>query len=122
MSARTVAQAVAVGRIAIGAGLIAAPGHAGAQWIGADAHRGPTSVLSRGFGGREIGLGLGTLLSLRDGLTTKHLLRAGVISDAADFFGTWAARRELPRTGAYGTLAIAGGAVAIGAALANRLD
>ena len=122
MSPRTIARLLAMGRIAVGAGFLAAPGRAGEAWVGSDAHRSSGAVLGRAFGGRDLALGVGTLLSLRDGLTTKHWVRAGIISDAADFYGTFAARRELPRLGAYGTLAIAGGATAVGAFLASRLD
>ena len=111
-----------MGRIVVGAGFLAAPGRAGEAWVGSDAHRGSGAVLGRAFGGRDLALGVGTLLSLREGLTTKHWIRAGILSDAADFAGTFAARNDIPKRGVYATLAIAGGATAVGAFLARELD
>lgn len=122
MTGRDVAKALSAGRVLVGAGLVVAPAQAGRPWIGPDAARPTTTIFARALGARDLALGLGTLLSLRDGLSTRHWMRAGILSDAVDLGATLAARRALSRSGLYGTVAIAGGAVAIGAALANRID
>jgi hypothetical protein len=122
MTGRDLAKLLNAGRVVVGAGLMVAPAQAGRPWIGDDAARPATAVFARAFGARDLALGLGTLLSLRDGLTTRRWMQAGVLSDAVDLGATLAARRALPRAGVIGTAVVAGSAAAVGLALANRLD
>jgi hypothetical protein len=119
---RDMLRALAIGRIAIGAGLLAAPAVAGRVWIGRDAHHGGTRVFARGFGARDIALGAGTLAALRAGHSVRPWLAGALLADVADAAATWLAREHIPAAGARIAVAVASTAAAQDVWLATRLD
>jgi len=118
-STRTLTTAFAVGRLAFGAGLLAAPGRVAKGWIGSDAEHEPVKIVTRGLGARDIALSAGVLAFLDDDDTLASLLAFTVLCDLCDVASTLAAPADsLPGNARWGTVAMAGGAAAAGAALA----
>lgn len=113
---------MSVGRIAIGAGLLAAPARFSRSWVGEDAERASVQTAMRGLGARDVALGLGGLLARRHGQSTRGWLEAAALADLGDATATLAAWDDLPPTGRWLVLAMAGGAAAVGAALARVVD
>ena len=67
MEPRDIAISQARGRIAIGVALVAAPGLAVRGWIGDDASRPATKVVTRALGAREVAIGLGIVIAIDRG-------------------------------------------------------
>jgi hypothetical protein len=112
MGPRTLVTGIALGRLAIGAALVAAPRKAfGPGWIGEEAQRPPAAALLRAVGARDVALGLGTLIALRNSSSLKAWVLAGTIADGTDFFATLAAGQAIPPAGRMGVGAVAGGAL-----------
>lgn len=118
----TLVVAMCAARIAIGVTALAAPPLVAGPWIGSGAKRPDTRLLARAAGGRDLALGIGTLLAKRDGdeRALLHWLRMGVLSDATDTLITLTSYRRLPRFGRFGVLASAGSATIVGAWLARE--
>ena len=122
MNARSLARAQALGRLALGAGLAAAPGRVGGAWVGGVADRREGQALSIGLGGRDVAIALGTLRALRAGRGAGPWVLAGVVADAADLVGTLRARGELAPLAGPAVVALAGGSVLLGAWLQSAVD
>ncbi len=122
MTARDIARAQAAGRVVIGAVLVAAPEIVGVPWLGRAARRPESHVYSAALGVRDAALGAGVLAAAGAGAPARPWVLAGMASDAVDLAATWHNRRALPALGVAGTVALAGGSVALGAWLQSRLD
>jgi hypothetical protein len=123
MSPRTLVTGIALGRLAIGAALVAAPrGPFGTGWIGAEAERPAAGVLLRAVGARDVAIALGTLISLQRGTSLKPWVLGAAIADGTDFVGTLAAGQGIPMAGRVGVGAIAGGALGMQLGLLKALD
>jgi hypothetical protein len=113
---RQAGRAFAVGRIAAGVALVAAPGPTTRRWLGTqtedDAGR---QVAVRGLGARDVVLGVGMLVAFRHGGEVRQAARwveAAIVADLADAASTLVADDlDAERAAAAG--------VAIGAALAG---
>lgn len=122
MDARTLALPIAVGRVAIGAALMAAPGRAAAAWIGPRQGRRPeTRLLATAVGARDLAVGLGGVAALRAGTGARAWMLAGALADATDLAATLRHRDAISRSTLLGVAALAGSAAAAGAAVATRL-
>jgi hypothetical protein len=108
----------ALGRIAFGAGLLAAPERVAAGWLPGDAARPGTRVAVRGLGARDVALATGVALAARK----RPWLIACLACDLADIGATLAAGEALPSRARWGTVALAGAAAAVGAGLIARGD
>jgi hypothetical protein len=124
VDAQRLAQLQAVGRIALGGGLIVAPAVLGGGWVGSAADRRPGQTLAIGLGARDVALGVGQLRTAgrRRGGAARPWIRAGIVADLGDLLGTLRARDELPPLAAPAVAAIAGGSVLLGAWLQASLD
>jgi hypothetical protein len=118
MEPRTVVRTLTLGRIAIGAALIAAPARASSGWIGADAERAATQVPLVSLGARDVVLGIGGAWAAEK----RPWLVGAALSDLADLYMTLRMREALPRSGVIGVGALAAGAAAAGLWAANELD
>jgi hypothetical protein len=112
-------RAIAVGRVAVGASLIALPGVAGRQWIGDAASDRRTKVIIRAFGVRDLALGAGTLQALDTGQPARPWVVMGAVSDVVDLAATAVAIRALGARRAVPVMLVAAGA-AIGGLLASE--
>jgi hypothetical protein len=106
---------LSLGRAAAGVGMIARPRLLPSS-LGVDsAAAGRMSWVTQMLGAREIALGLGTWLALRDGDrdAARRWLCAGLLSDAVDALavGSAVAQGRLSKATGGAVVAIAGGAV-----------
>ena len=115
---RTLTATFAAARLAFGAGLLAVPERVAKGWIGSDAESESVKIVTRGLGARDIALSSGVLAFLDDEDTLAALLAFTVLCDLCDVASTLAAPADaLPGNARWGTVAMAGGAAAAGAAL-----
>jgi hypothetical protein len=122
MTARTLARLQAYGRVALGGGLVLAPGLVAGGWVGGVADKRDGQALAIGLGARDVALALGTLAALSSRRGASRWLRAGILADAADLVATLRARDALPPLAVPAVAAIAGGSVLLGAYLQSALD
>ena len=116
MDARALARNQALGRLALGAGVMLAPGLFAGGWVGGVADRREGQALAIGLGARDVSIALGTLAGLRSRRRggAAAWIRAGVVADAADLAGTLRARDALPPLAAPAVGALAGGSALLG--------
>jgi hypothetical protein len=119
---RALLTQLSAGRIALGISLMAAPRLVLGIWLGEAGRHPAVGTLGRGFGARDAVLGAGTLAAMRSGQSLRPWLLAGLVADATDLAATALARDRLPRASAPLIFALAGGALAIGAANAGSVD
>ena len=120
MDLKAVPTVLAAGRIAFGAGLLLAPRTLASPWIGRHARAPLTKAMIRGFGARDLALGVGGLLCLRraDVGRARWWFAAQALSDGVDGLATLAAGSAMdPRRRAM-IVAVACGSAVIGAATA----
>lgn len=112
MNAAMTARLVAAGRIGFGVALILTPRRMSAAWLGGDAARAGTQVVTRGLGARDLALGAGALAVPAAQL--RPWVVAAIIADAADLVATLVAGDSLPLTGRVLVGAIASGGAVLG--------
>jgi hypothetical protein len=112
MNAGLIARLVAAGRIGVGLALIVSPERATALWLGGDAGRAGTRVVTRGLGARDLALGAGVLAV--PGSELRPWVAAAILADTADLIATVAAGDSLPLGGRLLVGAVASGGVALG--------
>src|SRR3990170_4677896 len=88
MTARKLARLQAFGRVALGGGLVLAPGLLAGGWGGGGADKRGGQALATGPGAGDVGLAVGALRALSWGRGAGPWLRAGVAADAADLYAT----------------------------------
>lgn len=116
-------RAFAIGRIGIGATALVAPGVVLKRFFGKGYDSSPaTRALARFTGGRDVALGLGTLLALSHGSPVRGWIEAGMVADAGDLFGTLLAAKHLPKVSAVGTCFAAAGGIAYARRLVSQLE
>ena len=122
MDARTVAMPIAAARIAIGAALMIVPGRIATRWVGPPGDEPGAQLLTVATGARDLAVGAGTALALRNGSGARNWVLAGAIADVADLAATVRYRDALPKTAALGVagLTVVGAAASLFAA--SRLD
>jgi hypothetical protein len=124
VDAQRLAQLQALGRIALGGWLIAAPASLGGGWVGGVADRRAGQTLAIGLGARDLALGIGQLgtAGRRRGGAARPWIRAGIVADLGDLLGTLRAREELPPLAVPTVAAIAGGSALLGAWLQASVE
>ncbi|MGH9068008.1 MAG: hypothetical protein ACRD0J_11065 [Acidimicrobiales bacterium] len=122
-AARAGARALAVGRIALGLAALVIPSLPARAWLGGEAGRSkPVKVLARALGGRDLALGLGTILALRHDAPVRGWVEAGGLADAGDLVATLAGWRSLPAPARLGVAALTAGGVAAARLLSGSVD
>ena len=113
---RALASILALNRVLFGLGYIVAPDRVGGGWIGRQASRPQTKVLTRALGARDLVLGLGALRALRsEDAAVRTWFAAHTVADGTDLVATIIARDELPTKGFRFATAMAGASTAIAA-------
>jgi hypothetical protein len=121
LSPRRAAFALAAGRAALGAAVLAAPENVTSRWLGAHAQHPIVRYLARSLGARDLALGLLAMQTLDDRVLGPRVHVACALVDSVDALATVAARSDLPAAGVFGTVAVAGGAAGAGLYLSRRL-
>lgn len=119
---RDLAKSNAVGRIAIGAGLVLAPALAARAWVGDDAETPGAQVLASALGVRDLALGLGVLLAMKNDAPVRGWLEGAALADAVDFVATVRAGSGIPKASRLGIMAIAAGSAVQCAITARSID
>jgi hypothetical protein len=123
MNSRAMLTTLAVGRLLIGAALVAKPhSQVGTGWIGEDAKRPTAGVPFRAVGARDMALALGTLGAQRTGSPLKPWLLAATLADTVDLVATFAAGRSVPKAGKAMIAVLAGGAIVQQLALTRSVE
>jgi len=123
VSTRIQILGLALGRLALGAALVAAPRAAvGKGWVGDDAQRPTSALLLRAVGARDIALALGALVALRNGGALRPWLIGASIADATDLVATLSSGDAVPAQGRAAVGALAGGALVQQLAIARSVD
>ena len=112
MSPRDAARVLGTGRIAIGAGLLAAPRLTLGMWLGRRAADRAVAPVGRALGVREIVLGGMLLHTLDRPQVGARWLRMLAICETVDLVATLMAGRALPTAGRALVVALAGGGAA----------
>ncbi|HMC41556.1 MAG TPA: hypothetical protein VKI20_00995 [Acidimicrobiales bacterium] len=120
--ARAGARSLAWARVALGVAAFALPRLPATPWIGKDASRPSSRLLSRALGARDVALGLGALVAVSRDLPVRGWLEAGGLADAGDVAATLLGWESAPVLGRWLVLAAAGGGVVASAVLAPRVD
>jgi hypothetical protein len=108
--------------MAVGVAMLLVPGLAAGGWIGGDSARSAVKVITRGFGGRDLALGLGVAIALDRGAPVRGWLEASALADVGDFVATLLAGRSIPDGGRKGIAALAAGSAVTALALSRALD
>ncbi|MFP5351306.1 MAG: hypothetical protein ACLGIB_01920 [Actinomycetota bacterium] len=122
MEDRDLARLLAWGRIGIGGALALAPSTFVRLWTGRPQPGFPAKMMGKGFGVRELAIGVGLLTALESGGNVKPWLLATAAADAGDAAGTLGSWGELGSLRALGFLVLEVGAAVIGFSLAESLD
>ena len=116
-------RAVAIGRMALGAAYLAAPGPALRLWPGpagsTDGDEALLRMMARHTGGRDMALGVGALLAQKHDAPVRGWLEAAMLADVLDAVSILFAFRHLPRTKAAAMLILALGTAVAGRRLAS---
>ena len=122
MDSATLAMSLARCRIAIGIAAVVVPG-AVVRALGADPEPGGLApLLARMLGGRDIALGLGTVVALDHGTPVRGWLEGSALADTGDCVASVVAREQMTPRAFRATAGLAAGAAILGVVLARRLD
>jgi hypothetical protein len=102
--------------------MLAVPGLAARVWIGDDALRPAVKVVIRGFGARDLALGLGVVIAIDRGAPVRGWLEGSALADAGDFVATLLAGGSIPDVARKGIAAMAAGSGLTAIGLARALD
>jgi len=119
---RDLAKTNGYGRIALGAGLALAPGLAGRSWVGGDASSTGAKVFASALGARDVALGLGVVLALKNDAPARGWLEGAALADVVDFAATALAGSAIPKASRWGIMALAAGSAVQCALIARTID
>ncbi len=121
MQEATLAMSVARCRIALGAVAVAAPGLT-ARLMGRQRSDGIAPVFARMLGGRDIALGLGTVIALDRGTPVRGWLEGSALADAVDCLACVLGRESMSPVAFRAAGGLGAAAAIAGVVLARRLD
>jgi hypothetical protein len=121
VTARDAARQYAAGRVALGAGLLLAPGVVGRPWLGAAAREPGGRVALRALGVRDLIIGAIAVHTVDHPEVAPRWQRACALADGVDLVATLAARPSLPPIGSALVAALAAAGTAAGLLLAEAL-
>jgi len=122
MDVATLARNQSFNRIAMGFGLVLAPGLLARVWVGSAAGDSRAKVLARALGIRDLALGAAGVLALRedDRQWVRRAFVAQALADAIDFVAL-VAGRDVPRASRLIGGTLAAGSAALAAAYARQV-
>jgi hypothetical protein len=111
----------AIGRILFGIASFGAPEITGRTLAGPGGSQPDAQAFLTGMGGREIGLGLGLLATIKAGRPVRMWVVAGLLSDSSDLVGIGRAWNHMPPAKRWLGVTTAGAAAAAGAGVLATL-
>jgi hypothetical protein len=115
------ARAVAIGRVALGAALMLAPGRVAKGWLGDLAERPAVHSVLRGFGARDAVIGMIALHTLENPQVGPRWQRTCAAVDAVDALAAVAAARDLPLPATLAVAVLGGGSAVLGFWFADQV-
>ena len=122
MEDATLAMSLARCRIAIGVAAVVTPGLAARVMGGRRASGGIAPFFARMLGGRDIALGLGTVIALDRGKPVRGWLEGSALADTVDCVACVLARENMSPTAAAAGAGLGGASAILGVLLSRRLD
>lgn len=119
---KTAVRTLALGRLAIGAGLLVLPGLFGRAWIGSAGSGRGVKALLRALGARDAVIAIGTLIALDDNRPVAHWLWFGAAVDAADAAASLLAAGSIPTRSLVSVVTMAGAGAATQIRLAQQAE
>jgi hypothetical protein len=113
---------LAVGRMAFGVALLAAPEKVAAGWVGSYSKSPAVRSLARSIGIRDLVLGMIALHTIDNPQVGPRWQATCATVDSVDLLAALAARSDLPVSGLAGTVLLAGGAAAAGFQFSRGLN
>ncbi len=96
MEDQQLARVLAATRVGFGALFLLAPSFVARMWVGEGAEEPSAKALARALGVRDAALGLGALIALEQGASTRQWLEASALADAGDALATLVGWPHLP--------------------------
>jgi peptide-methionine (R)-S-oxide reductase len=109
-------------RIAVGVAALAAPGVATRVMGGTRGSQGLAPLFARMLGGRDVALGLGTIIALDRGKPVRGWLEGAALADAVDFAACVLARKSMSPRACAASAGLGAASAVLGVALSRRLD
>jgi len=116
------AMSVARFRIALGVAAVISPSVAAGVMGAARGSDGIAPLLARMLGGRDVALGLGTVIALDRGKPVRGWLEGSALADAVDCVACVLARENMPPAAFAAAAGLAGVSAVLGVVLSRRLD
>lgn len=117
-----VSRLIGLGRIAVGAALLAVPDRVGRPWLGEAGATPAAQVALRGLGIRDALIGMAQIHTAGDPDRGYRWARTSAVADVVDLVATLAAARSLPATGVAATSTVAGAAAVVGLATSRAMQ
>jgi hypothetical protein len=99
MDAAQLAKTNGIGRVVVGAALVAAPTIVARSWVGDDGGGPAAKVIGRALGIRDVALGAGLLRALDRDQPARGWMAAAALADTIDAAATLLNWRDLPPVG-----------------------
>ena len=122
MDETTLAMSVARCRIVVGVSAVAAPGLVARALGGRAKSPALTPLFVRMLGGRDIALGLGTMVALDHGAPVRGWIEGSALADTVDCLASLLARDALTPRSFRATTGLSGASAILGFFLSRRLD
>ncbi len=119
MNDKQLVRVLAATRVGLGTLFLLAPSFVARAWVGEGAGEPTAKALARALGARDAALGLGALLALEHGESTRGWLEAAALADAGDAIATLATWGDLPALRRWFALVASASATYLGARLAR---
>lgn len=121
MENRRVIALLSIARVGVGTALLVAPHRMGRTWVGSVAGDRRAALVIRGFGARDLALGLGTLRALRRDEPLTGWVQMAAFGDACDAVAGVAGASSVGILRSIPTVVSAAAAAVIGAGAAAGL-
>lgn len=122
MEDATLAMSLARCRIAIGVGAVVTPSLAARVIGGRRRSEGIAPLFARMLGGRDVALGLGTVIALDRGKPVRGWLEGSALADTVDCVACVLARESMAPTAFAAAAGLGGASAILGVLLSRRLD